>query len=95
MSQPIEKCIPSEIPIGAPSCQEPDPVEHRRTFLRARPDLHVRHPIDDVLVQPMPEGAVMDPGWPAPPSDAAHIIHAVTRDEVERRLKAISRDWKG
>ncbi len=37
----------------------------------------------------------MDPGWPAPPSDAAHIIHAVTRDEVERRLKAISRDWKG
>lgn len=84
MNQPIEQRIPSVPLKDAPSCQELDPVELRRAFIRARPDLHVSYPIDHVLVQLMPEGAVMDPGSPVTSFNAARAIHAVTRDDVER-----------
>ncbi|NML24505.1 hypothetical protein [Zoogloea dura] len=94
MNQPVEPRIPGEGPMDAPECRKPDPAESGRTFLRARPELHARYAIGDVLVQPMPEGAVMDPGLPAPKLDAAHAIHAVIRDEVERHVEAIICDNK-
>ncbi|KAB2970238.1 hypothetical protein [Zoogloea sp.] len=92
MNQPVELHVPDEGPAVSPTSDGPVPVG--RTFLRAPPDLHARYAIGEVLVQPMPEGAVMDPGALLLPPGEARAMRELTREPVELHIKAIVRGSK-
>lgn len=90
MNQSVELPVPDLRPDVSPAREGEPSVGSGRTFLRNPPEFHAKYVIGEVLVQPMPEGTVMDQGA-LPAAEVARAIRELTRDQMERHIQPIVR----